>query len=118
MKKGNPAALLPIGVFLLLYLGLGLLLEYGMGIPMGFYNVPITAAFLVAILTACLLDTFSCIAQGIIPYGAQVLVALSAAGEMGCALSAFDLLPKLYYPMALLACSLIAILFPARQRKA
>jgi len=56
MKKGNPAALLPIGVFLLLYLGLGLLFEYGMKIPMGFYNVPIVAAFLVSILTACLLD--------------------------------------------------------------
>ena len=54
MKKGNPAALLPIGVFLLLYLGLGLLFEYGMKIPMGFYNVPIVAAFLVAILVACL----------------------------------------------------------------
>ncbi len=54
MKKGNPKALLPIGVFLILYLGLGLLFEYGMKIPMGFYNVPIVAAFLVAILTACL----------------------------------------------------------------
>ena len=54
MKKGNPAALLPIGVFLVLYLGLGLLFEYGMKIPMGFYNVPIVAAFLVAILVACL----------------------------------------------------------------
>ena len=56
MKKGNPLALLPIGVFLLLYLGLGLLLEYGMKIPMGFYNVPIVGAFLTAILTACLQD--------------------------------------------------------------
>ena len=54
MKKGNPAALLPIGVFLLLYLGLGLLFEYGMRIPMGFCSVPIVAAFLVAILVACL----------------------------------------------------------------
>ena len=54
MKKGNPAALLPIGVFLLLYLGLGLTFEYGMKIPMGFYNVPIVIAFLAAILVACL----------------------------------------------------------------
>ena len=54
MKKGNPWALLPIGVFLLLYLGLGLLFEYGMHIPMGFYNVPIIIAFLAAILVACL----------------------------------------------------------------
>ena len=54
MKKGNPIALLPIGVFLAIYLGLGLLFEYGMHIPMGFYNIPIVIAFLFAILTACL----------------------------------------------------------------
>lgn len=54
MKKGNPIALLPIGVFLVLYLGLGLLFEYGLHIPMGFYNIPIVIAFLVSILVACL----------------------------------------------------------------
>ena len=53
MKKGNVAALLPIGVFLVLYLGLGVLFEYGMGIPMGFYNIPIVVIFLVALLVAC-----------------------------------------------------------------
>ena len=54
MKKGNPIALLPVGVFLVIYLGLGLLFEYGLKIPMGFYNIPIVIAFLVAILVACL----------------------------------------------------------------
>ena len=54
MKKGNPLALLPIGVFLWLYLGLGLVFEYVIKIPMGFYNVPIVISFLVAILVACL----------------------------------------------------------------
>ena len=54
MKKGNVAALLPIGVFLLMYLGLGLFFEYGLKMEMGFYNVPIIIAFLVAILVACL----------------------------------------------------------------
>lgn len=54
MKKGNPMALLPIGVFFVLYLGLGIIFEYGMKIPMGFYNIPIVVAFMVAILTACL----------------------------------------------------------------
>ncbi len=54
MKKGNPVALLPIGVFLAIYLGLGLTFEYVMKIEMGFYNVPIVIAFLVAILVACL----------------------------------------------------------------
>ncbi len=53
-KKGNPLALLPIGVFLVLYLGLGILFEYGLKIPMGFYNIPIVVAFLVALLTACM----------------------------------------------------------------
>ena len=52
-KKGNVIALLPIGVFLVLYLGLGILFEYVMEIPMGFYNVPIVVAFLSAILVAC-----------------------------------------------------------------
>ena len=54
MKKSNPKALLPIGVFLVLYLGLGIVFEYVMKIPMGFYNIPIVLAFMVAILTACL----------------------------------------------------------------
>lgn len=54
MKKSNPAALLPIGVFLVLYLGLGMLFEYVLKIPMGFYNIPIVIAFLAAILVACL----------------------------------------------------------------
>lgn len=54
MKKNNPAALLPIGVFLVMYLGLGILFEYVMRIPMGFYNIPIVVAFLTAILVACL----------------------------------------------------------------
>ena len=54
MKKGNVRALLPIGVFLILYLGLGLIFEYVMKIPMGFYNIPIVVAFLVALLVACL----------------------------------------------------------------
>lgn len=44
--KGNIAALLPIGVFLILYLGLGILFEYGLNIPMGFYNIPIVVIFL------------------------------------------------------------------------
>ena len=48
MKKENFAALLPIGVFLVLYLGLGITFEYVMKIPMGFYNIPIVVAFLIA----------------------------------------------------------------------
>ena len=58
---------------------------------------------------ACLLDTFSCIFQGAIPYGAQMLVAISAAAGMGCAISAFEIMQYLFYPYLLLAASLIAI---------
>ncbi len=54
MKKGNTIALLPIGVFLVLYLGLGILFEYVLKIGMGFYNIPIVVVFMVALLTACL----------------------------------------------------------------
>jgi len=67
---------------------------------------------------ACLLDTFSCIAQGVIPYGAQLLVAISAASEMGCTISAFDLIPNLFYPGLLLICSLIAIFVPMKKKPA
>ena len=54
MKKSNPVALLPIGVFLVLYLGLGLVFEYVLNIEMGFYNIPIVVVFLVALLVAFL----------------------------------------------------------------
>lgn len=54
MKTGNPKALLPIAVFLILYLGLGILFEYVMKIPMGFYNIPIVVVFLIALLVACI----------------------------------------------------------------
>lgn len=65
--------------------------------------------------TACLLDTFSCIMQGIIPYGAQILVAIAAVTEMGYQISAFDIIPNLFYPYLLLICSLIAILMPQKK---
>lgn len=58
---------------------------------------------------ASLLDTFSCIFQGVIPYGAQMLVALSAVNELGHELSAFQIMPFLFYPMMLLVNSLITI---------
>ena len=67
--------------------------------------------------TASLLDTFSCIFQGIIPYGAQMLVAISAAAELGVELSAFDIIPNLFYPYMLLISSLIFIfVVPAKNR--
>lgn len=53
-RSGGALALLPIGVFIVLYLGLGILFEYVLKIPMGFYNIPIVVIFLIALLAACL----------------------------------------------------------------
>jgi len=58
---------------------------------------------------ASILDTFSCIFQGIVPYGAQMLVAIDAAATLGFAVSAFDIIPFLFYPFALLLSSLVFI---------
>lgn len=67
--------------------------------------------------TASLLDTFSCIFQGIIPYGAQMLVAVSLAASLDCKLSPFELLPHLWYPYMLLLSSLVFIFFIKREKK-
>ena len=54
---------------------------------------------------ASLLDTFSCVIQGILPYGAQLLMAGSLA-----MLSPLAIIGSLYYPMALAVCALASIL--------
>lgn len=54
---------------------------------------------------ASILDTFSCFAQGMIPYGAQLLMAGSIA-----LLNPLDILPYLYYPFILGVCALVYIL--------
>ena len=54
--------------------------------------------------TASLLDTCSCIAQGIIPYGAQLLIASSLAG-----ISSVSVIRWLIYPFALMAAVIISI---------
>ena len=110
--------------------------QLGMGLLVGFMDIA-TANNTVAIVmanpiasemakeydisprkTASILDTFSCIFQGILPYGAQMLVALSVASTMGFELTAFEVISNLYYPMMLLASSLIFIfLIPERKKK-
>ena len=68
--------------------------------------------------TASLLDTFSCIFQGIIPYGAQMLVAISAVNSLGSSISAFDIIPYLFYPFLLFVSSLIFIfVIPEKKKK-
>lgn len=60
---------------------------------------------------ASILDTFSCTVQGLIPYGVQMLLAAGLA-EIG----PMQILPYLYYPMAIGICSLLAIIlrYPRR----
>lgn len=60
---------------------------------------------------ASILDTFSCCVQGIIPYGAQLLMAAGLAS-----LNPISLLPYLYYPYALGTTALLAIVlrYPKR----
>ncbi|MCF0189352.1 MAG: Na+/H+ antiporter NhaC family protein [Bacteroidaceae bacterium] len=56
--------------------------------------------------SASLLDTFSCLAQGIIPYGAQLLMAASLAS-----ISPLEIMPYLFYPLLMGASALICIIF-------
>ena len=66
--------------------------------------------------SASLLDTFSCIFQGIIPYGAQMLVAVSTSVALGNAISAFEIIPCLFYPMILAVTSIVAIIIGAKKK--
>ena len=66
---------------------------------------------------ASILDTFSCIFQGFLPYGAQILVALSAVNTLGYRLSAFDVIANLFYPMVLLvSCLLFIFVIPEKKK--
>ena len=67
--------------------------------------------------TASILDTFSCIFQGFLPYGAQMLVALTAVNAMGLELGAFEVIANLFYPMMLLLSSLIFMFFIPERKK-
>lgn len=72
----------------------------------------ITARFgLDARKTASLLDTFSCLVQGLIPYGAQLLIASALSG-----ISAAQIITHLYYPFALGLIAFAAILFRLPRR--
>ena len=61
--------------------------------------------------SASLLDTFSCIFQGIIPYGAQMPGGHFHLRSTSAATSAFDIIPLLFYPFLLCLSSLLFILF-------
>ena len=67
------------------------------------YNIPAKRA-------ASILDTFSCMAQGIIPYGAQMLIASGLT-----AVNPLDIIPYLYYPYILGVVALIYIIIPRKE---
>lgn len=60
--------------------------------------------------SASLLDTTSCAVQGLLPYGAQLLMASSLAG-----ISALSIIPYLYYPMLIGLITLLSILALGRK---
>ena len=63
--------------------------------------------------SASLLDSFSCLTQGLLPYGAQMLMAAGLAS-----LSPLEIMGHLYYPVALGLCALISIWVKNRRRAA
>ena len=65
---------------------------------------------------ASILDTASCVVQGMIPYGAQILIALGVARGFGMSVSSFSLIKSLYYP-PLLALAVFASMMLARRRE-
>ena len=61
--------------------------------------------------SASLLDTFSCLIQGLIPYGAQLLMAAGLAG-----VSSISIIGYLYYPAVMGLCAILNIVFDRHQR--
>ena len=61
--------------------------------------------------TASLMDIATCIAQGIIPYGAQLLIAAGIAG-----VSSIQIMPYLFYPYLLFLCVLVAVFTGKEER--
>lgn len=61
--------------------------------------------------SASILDTFSCLIQGLIPYGAQLLMAAGLAG-----ISSISIIGYLYYPVVMGLCAILAIVFRLPRR--
>ena len=59
--------------------------------------------------TASLIDIFTSVWQGIIPYGAQILYASAGAAAVGMAVTPFEIIPYLFYPYLLAICALVFI---------
>lgn len=61
--------------------------------------------------TAALLDVFTSVWQGVLPYGAQLLYASAGAAAVGLTIAPTDIIPYLYYPFLMGVCFVIAIIF-------
>lgn len=61
---------------------------------------------------ASILDSASCVIQGLIPYGAQILIAIGLAKEAGVFISSMQLIGAMYYPMFLGIVLIISIAVP------
>ena len=62
--------------------------------------------------TASLLDVFSCVFQGIIPYGAQLLLAASLTTGLGIEMNPTGIIPNLWYCWVLAAVAILSIFIP------
>ena len=62
--------------------------------------------------TASILDTFSCVFQGVIPYGAQMLIAAGLAQ-----VNPLEIMPYLYYPYILGATALLYIIIQRHEKE-
>lgn len=69
-----------------------------------------------SVRVASILDTASCFVQGLIPYGAQILIAIGVASGLGIAVDSLSLIKCLYYP-PLLAIAVFASIVFANPRK-
>ena len=67
--------------------------------------------------TASLLDIYTSVWQGLIPYGAQLLYACAGAAAVGLTLTPLDLLPYLFYPILMGISGIVFILFSGRSKK-
>jgi len=64
---------------------------------------------------ASVLDIFSCIFQAILPYGAQMLIAVSTVVTMNHVISAADVIPFLFYPMFLTVSVIVSMFIKSKK---
>lgn len=68
-------------------------------------------------ITASILDIFSSVTQGLLPYSAQLLYAAAAAAQAGQPLSSFNIIAYTFYPMLMAVCALLWIFISAHSAK-